>query len=107
MKIPGRASDVVRSLAGSGVVAAVAFFCTRAGCPIDGGCRLGSTRQFTQHNGLNRMGIGAANLEEGMVERFSHVGVRAPDHRFGRRLIGRRLNRYPTRTRVGNKVAVT
>ena len=74
MSIPGRASDVVRSLAGSGVVAAVAFFCTRAGCPIEGGRRLSSTRQFTQHNGLNRMSTGAANLEEGMVERFSHVG---------------------------------
>jgi len=67
VSIPGRVSDVVRSLAGSGVVAAVAFFCTRAGCPIDGGCRLGLTRQFTQHNGLNRMGIGAANLEEGWL----------------------------------------
>ena len=63
MSIPGRASDVVRSLAGSGVMAAVAFFCTRAGYPIKGGRRLGSTRRFTQHNELNRMGIGAANLE--------------------------------------------
>jgi hypothetical protein len=102
VSIPGRVSDVFRSLAGSGVVAAVAFFCTRAGCPIDGGWRPSSTRQFTQHNGLNRMGIGAANLGEGMVELFSRVGVCASDHRFGRR-----LNRYPTRTRVGNKVAVT
>ena len=90
MKIPGRVSDVVRSLAGSGVVAAAAFFCTRAGCPIDGGYRLSSTRQFTQHNGLNCMSIGAADLGEGMVERFSSVGVREPDHRFERR-----LNRYP------------
>ena len=62
MKIPGRVSDVVRSLAGSGVAAAVAFFCTRAGCPIDGGWRFSSSRLFTQHNGLNRMGIGAADL---------------------------------------------
>ena len=102
MKIPGRVSDVVRSLAGSGVLAAGAFFCTRAGCPIDGGCRLGATRQFTQHNGLNCMGIGAADLGEGMVERFSRVGVREPNHRFEGR-----LNRYPALTRAGNKVAVT
>ncbi len=99
MKIPGRVSDVVRSLAGSGVVAAVAFFFTRAGCPIDGGRRLSSTRQFTQNNGFNRMGIGAADLGEGMLER---VGVREPDYRFDRR-----LNRYPALTRAGNKVAVT
>ncbi len=102
MKIPGRVSDVVRSLAGSGVMAAVAFFFTRAGCTIDGGRRLGSTRQFTQHNGFNRMGIGAADLAEGMAERFSRVRVREPDHRFERR-----LNRYPALTRAGNKVAVT
>ena len=102
MKIPGRVSDVVRSLAGSGVLAAGAFFCTRAGCPIDGGRRLGSTRQFTQHNGLNRTGIGAANLGEGMTELFSRVAVRDPNHWFERR-----LNRYPALTRVGNKVAVT
>jgi hypothetical protein len=37
-----------------------------------------------------------------MVERFSRVGVREPDHRFERR-----LNRYPALTRAGNKVAVT
>jgi len=102
VKIPGRVSDVVRSLAGSGVVAAVAFFFTRAGCPIDGGRRLSSTRQFTQNNGFNRMGIGAADLGEGMVERFSRVRVREPNHRFERR-----LNRYPALTRAGNKVAVT
>ena len=102
MKIPGRVSDVVRSLAGSGVMAAVAFFFTRAGCPIDGGRRLSSTRQFTRNNGFNRMGIGAADLGEGMVERFSGVGVREPDHRFERRLY-----RYPALTRAGNKVAVT
>ena len=53
MKIPGRVSDVFRSLAGSGVAAAVAFFCGRASRPIYGGCRLRPTRQFTQHNGLN------------------------------------------------------
>jgi len=76
--IPFRVSDVVRSLAGSGVVAAVAFFCTRAGCPIDSGWHLSSTRQFTQHNGLNSMGIGAADLEEGMVERFSPIGFLGP-----------------------------
>ena len=99
MKIPGRVSDVVRSLAGSGVVAAVAFFFTRAGCTIDGGRRLSSTRQFTRNNGLNRLGIGAADLGEGMLER---VGVREPNHRFERR-----LNRYPALTRAGNKVAVT
>ena len=99
MKIPGRVSDVVRGLAGSGVMAAVACFFTRAGCPIDGGRRLSSTRQFTQNNGFNRMGIGAADLGEGMLER---VGVREPDHRFERRLY-----RYPALTRAGNKVAVT
>ena len=102
MKIPGRVSDVVRSLAGSGVVAAVALFCIRAGCPIDGGRRFSSTRQFTQHNGLNCMGIGAANPGEVMVDRFSRVAVRESDHRSERR-----LNRYPTLARVGNKVAVT
>ena len=80
MKIPGRVSDVVRSLPGSGVLAAVALFCTRDGCSIDGGRRLGSTRQFTQHNGFNRMGIGAADLGEGMAERFSRVGVREPEY---------------------------
>jgi hypothetical protein len=90
VKIPGRVSDVVRSLAGSGVVAAVAFFCTRASCSIDGGRRVGSARQFSQHNWLNCMDIGAADLGEGMAERFSSVGVREPDHRFERR-----LNRYP------------
>ncbi len=99
MKIPGRVSDVVRSLAGSGVVAAVAFFFTRAGCTIDGGRRLSLTRQFTRNNGFNRMGIGAADLGEGMLER---VGVREPNPRFERR-----LNRYPALTRAGNKVAVT
>jgi hypothetical protein len=87
VKIPGRVPDVVRSLAGSGVAAAVAFFCTRADRPIDGGCRIGSGRQFTQHNGLNCMDIGAADLGEGMVERFSHVGVREPDHRSERRVV--------------------
>ena len=102
MKTPGRVSDVVRSLAGSVVVAAVAVFCTRAGYPIDGGRRLGSTRQSTQHSGLNCMEIGAADLGEGMAEQFSRVGVREPDHRFERR-----LNRYPALTRAGNKVAVT
>jgi len=103
VKIPGRVSDVLRSLAGSGVVAAVASFCTRAGCPIDGGYRLSATRQFTQHNnGLNCMGLGAADLGEGMVERFSSVGVREPDHRFKRR-----LNRCSALTRLGNKIAVT
>ncbi len=99
MKIPGRVSDVVRSLAGSGVVAAVAFFFTRAGCPIDGGRHLSSTRQFTRNNGFNRLGIGAADLGEGMLER---VGVREPNHQFERR-----LNRYPALTRAGNKVTVT
>jgi hypothetical protein len=99
VKIPGRVSDVVRGLAGSGVMAAVACFFTRAGCPIDGGRRLSSTRQFTQNNGFNRMGIGAADLGEGMLER---VGVRESDYRFDGR-----LNRYPALTRAGNKVAVT
>ncbi len=102
MKIPGRVSDVVRSLAGSGVMAAVAFFFARAGCTIDGGRRLSSARRFAQHNGLNRMGIGPADLAEGMAEGFSRAGVREPDHRFERR-----LNRYPALTRAGNKVAVT
>jgi hypothetical protein len=102
VKIPGRVSDVVRSLAGSGVAAAVAFFFTRARCPIDGGRRLSSTRRFTRNNGFNRMGIAAADLGEGMVEQFSRVGVREPDHRFDRRLI-----RYPALTGAGNKVAVT
>ncbi len=102
MKIPGRVSDVVRSLDGSGVVAALAFFFTRAGCTIDGGRRLSSIRLFTQYNGFNYMGIGAADLGEGMVERFSRVGVREPNHRFEGR-----LNRYPALTRAGNKVAVT
>ena len=103
MKIPGRVSDVVRSLAGSGVVAAVAFFFTRAGCPIiNGGRRLSSTRQFAQHNGLNHMGVGAADLGEGTVGRFSRSGVREPNHRFEGR-----LNRYSALTRAGNKVAVT
>jgi hypothetical protein len=102
VKTPGRVSDVVRSLAGSGVVAAFAFFFTHAGWPIYGGCRLSSARQFTQHNGLNWIGIGAADLGEGMAERFSRVGVREPDHRFGGR-----LNRYPALTGVGNKIAVT
>jgi hypothetical protein len=101
VKIPGRVSDVVRSLADP-AVAAVAFFSTRAGCPIDGGCYLSSTRQFTQHNGLNRMAIGAADLRDGTVEGFSRVEVREPDHRFARR-----LNRYPALTRVGNEIAVT
>jgi hypothetical protein len=101
VKILVRVSDVVRSLAGSGVVAAIAFFCTRAGCSIYGGSRLSSNRQFTQHNGLNCMGLGAADLGEGTVDGISPAGVREPDHRFESR-----LNGYPTLTRVGNKVAV-
>jgi hypothetical protein len=102
VKFPVRVSDVVRSLAGSGLVAAVAFLCSRASHSIYGGCRLRSPRQFTQHNGLNFMGIGVADLGEGTVDGFSHVGVREPDRWFGRR-----LNGYPTPARVGNKVAVT
>ena len=102
MRFPGRVSDVVRSLARSGVGATVAFFCNRARRPIDGGRRLSSVRRFSQHFGLNCMGIGAADLGEGPVDGFSRVGVREQDHRFERR-----LNRYPTLTRVGNKVAVT
>jgi hypothetical protein len=102
VKFPGRVSDVVRSLAGSGVVAAAAFFCGLARRAMYGGCHLSAARQFTQHNGLNLMGIGVADLGEGTVDGFSRVGVREPDRRFERR-----LNRYPTLTRVGNKVAVT
>jgi 6-phosphogluconate dehydrogenase len=102
VRIPVRVSDVVRSLSGSGVVAAVALFLTRAGRAIDGGCYRSSTRRFTQHNGLNFIGIGAAGLGEGTADGFSRVGVREPDRRFERR-----LNRYPTLTRVGNKMAVT
>ena len=72
MKIPGRVSDVVRSLAGSGVMAAVAFFFTRAGCPIDGGPRLGSTRQFTQHNGSTAWVLAQPTSERGWLSDF-HV----------------------------------
>ena len=102
MKFPVRVSDVVRSLAGSGLVAAVAFLCSRASHSIYGGCRLRSLRQFTQHNGLNLMGIGVADLGEGTADGFSRVAVRESEHRFQRR-----LNRYLTQARVGNKVAVT
>ena len=102
MKIPVRVSDVVRGLAASGVMAAVAAFCNRAGCPIDGGRRLSAARRFSQHFGLNCMDLGAADLEERTADGFSRVGVRESDHR-----LERRLNRYPTLTRVGNKVAVT
>jgi hypothetical protein len=87
VKIPGRVSDVVRSLTGSGILAAVAVFFTRAGCSIYGGRHLSSARQFSQHFVLNCMGIGAADLGEGTVDGFSRVGVREPDHRFERRLI--------------------
>jgi len=102
VKIPVRVSEVVRSLTGSGVVAAAAFFCSLARRVIYGGCHLSATLQFTQHNGLNLMDIGVADLGEGTVDGFSRVAVRESEHRFERR-----LNRYPTQARVGNKVAVT
>ena len=79
MKIPVRVSDVVRSLAGSGILAAVAAFCNRTGCLIYGGRRLGTDRRFSEHFGLNCMGIGAADLGEGTVDGFSRVEVREPE----------------------------
>jgi hypothetical protein len=93
--IPGRVSDVVRSLAGSGVAAAVASFCLRAGCSVDSGWHLSQPA-----NSLNITGSTAWVLAQPTSERAVSGFVNPDDFE-------RSLNRYPARTGAGNKVAVT
>ena len=72
MKIPVRVPDVVRSLVGSGVMAAVAFFCNRAGCPIYGGRRLSAARRFLNISGSTAWVLAQPTSERGRLTDF-HV----------------------------------